>query len=350
MSEVSADEDSLPSTFSLGDLAWARVGKASYWPCVISIDPDTSKHTHVKMQRRNTGSLKREYHVQFFGQVQRAWVVSSSMLKFEGLEAFKELARSMQSHSKSIRQALRAPSNANQKEMWSLAVEECEALSGKSNLERSEMSLELMRTQSSTAASSKKRRRTSLDVSQPSSKKAKKVLDEAEKLIEAIPLKTLEENRRKLKTGFKLFQLAHKKEVQKAHGLHNMEKAMSKMWNILTATEKRFYQDKASDLVKPSEPALSEAKDSPRPSEAVSKKRSSIGSVQTPRLGQKANSVVTKADKMIGLFKKESCCLICEEVSQEPKDLVKCKGICGGTSFHISCLPKEHTEPIGKQI
>ena len=46
-----------------------------------------------------------------------------------------------------------------------------------------------------------------------------------------------------------------------------------------------------------------------------------------------------KRDSMVGLgFKKESCCLICEEVSQEKNNvLVKCKGTCQ-SSYHISCL------------
>ena len=48
-----------------------------------------------------------------------------------------------------------------------------------------------------------------------------------------------------------------------------------------------------------------------------------------------------KRDSMVGLgFKKESCCLICEEVSQQNNILVKCKGSCQG-SYHISCLGKE---------
>ena len=49
-----------------------------------------------------------------------------------------------------------------------------------------------------------------------------------------------------------------------------------------------------------------------------------------------------KRDSMVGLgFKKESCCLICEEVSQEKNNvLVKCKGTCQ-SSYHISCLGKK---------
>ena len=44
-------------------------------------------------------------------------------------------------------------------------------------------------------------------------------------------------------------------------------------------------------------------------------------------------------------FKKESCCLICEEVSQENNILVKCKGTCQG-SYHISCLGKNEAQNL----
>ena len=98
-SEVSADEESLPSTFSLGDLAWARVGQAPYWPCVITLDPGLdpdTKDKYTKVLNNVKGGLRRKYHCQFFGIiVERSWVVSSNMLKFEGLQAFNELAQTV---------------------------------------------------------------------------------------------------------------------------------------------------------------------------------------------------------------------------------------------------------------
>jgi hypothetical protein len=36
---------------------------------------------------------------------------------------------------------------------------------------------------------------------------------------------------------------------------------------------------------------------------------------------------------MIGLFKKESCCVRCEELSQKSGDLIKCRGVCQGSIF-----------------
>jgi len=45
---------------------------------------------------------------------------------------------------------------------------------------------------------------------------------------------------------------------------------------------------------------------------------------------------------MIGLFKKEGCCLICENVSLKPGDLIKCRGICQN-SFHLECIKLEES-------
>ncbi len=50
----------------------------------------------------------------------------------------------------------------------------------------------------------------------------------------------------------------------------------------------------------------------------------------------------SNATSMIGLFKKESCCLICENVSLKPGDLIKCRGICQN-SFHLDCIKLEES-------
>ena len=51
----------LPETFLPGDLAWARLGVAPYWPCTITLDPDQEIHSNVSMKGKKA---HREYHVQ----------------------------------------------------------------------------------------------------------------------------------------------------------------------------------------------------------------------------------------------------------------------------------------------
>ena len=329
-SEISADEEALPSTFNLGNLAWARVGNAPYWPCLISNDPSSpqDKFTHVKLHKK---ILKREYHVHFFGvRVQRAWVQQPHMLKFEGLVAFSDLSMKA---PKGLKPAF-YPRNANKK-LWKEAVDEAVKLESVSCKER----LEAYKAKEEVEKKDKKRpRRMSLeDVKEQPSSKRPKFQDGAEKLIEAIPIKILEENKRKLKTGFKLFQLAHRDDILKNHQEDQLDKVLSKMWNEISAAEKKYFQDKATALTKP------------QVSEEVSNESSETSSLasETFEVVKKTpkNKSVSSAPKiknsMIGQFKKESCCYICEEVSQDP--VVKCKGPCG-QSFHQACLGQEIPE------
>ena len=51
----------LPSMFNPGDLAWARLGVAPYWPCTITLDPDQKIHSNVSLRGKKP---HREYHVQ----------------------------------------------------------------------------------------------------------------------------------------------------------------------------------------------------------------------------------------------------------------------------------------------
>ena len=51
----------LPVMFEAGDLAWARIGVAPFWPCTITRDPDEKIHSTVSMKGKRA---VREYHVQ----------------------------------------------------------------------------------------------------------------------------------------------------------------------------------------------------------------------------------------------------------------------------------------------
>lgn len=62
---------------------------------------------------------------------------------------------------------------------------------------------------------------------------------------------------------------------------------------------------------------------------SVAKRQSSSAAAST----QPASS----GSAMIGQFKKESCCSICEDVSISPGDMIKCRGVCQNW-FHLECL------------
>ena len=53
--------------------------------------------------------------------------------------------------------------------------------------------------------------------------------------------------------------------------------------------------------------------------------------------GKHRTLVGKKTVEMVGVFKRENCCVLCEEVSESPGDLVKCRGVCQA-AFHLKCL------------
>ena len=119
---------SSPCEFESGQMVWARVGGAPFWPSVIVADPDLLLSTRVAAKG---SSLSREYHVQFFGKaVQRAWVASSALLPFSGLAAFLEKAREVKDEvgrAKTKQKLLKAynPSGSHRR-AWDDAVQEAE--------------------------------------------------------------------------------------------------------------------------------------------------------------------------------------------------------------------------------
>ena len=76
-------EKQLPSNISLGDLVWAKLFPHPCWPGIVTVEPGSNDiYTQI---RKKHGVLFRMYHVQFFEEpVQRSWLDSTNLLKFEG--------------------------------------------------------------------------------------------------------------------------------------------------------------------------------------------------------------------------------------------------------------------------
>ena len=52
-------ESELPCKYSVGELAWARVGTAPFWPCTYTYDPDLKIHSYIS--RAQAGGLSRSH-------------------------------------------------------------------------------------------------------------------------------------------------------------------------------------------------------------------------------------------------------------------------------------------------
>ncbi len=224
--------------------------------------------------------------------------------------------------------------------------------------------------------------------------KKPKLFEDAEQLIQGIPPEELENQRRKIKTGFKLYLLANRasalKEVdgdEKA-----AEKALNKGWTKISAMERRFYQQEALKLFKEGEEEEQQQQQQQQQQQPVVIKKEpveedeEVKSAEPPILplpteskedspdyilldsedeaftaavavaaasnnddnasvassiksgkSSSAKSTSSAVSEMIGIFKKEALCIICEEVSAKSGDLIKCKGVCLN-SFHLECL------------
>jgi hypothetical protein len=196
---------------------------------------------------------------------------------------------------------------------------------------------------------------------------------EIDLLIAQIPIDVIEEHKRKLKSGFKLFQLANRDFAEAAREpvSKNVDRTLNKVWNQLSLRERRYYQDRALKMFSPpslpeqsatsSEPPLS-GRSSSAASSCIDELDSEVtddaasstasGSTGGRRRARKPLTAAAAAKEgssssitlprplqaeMLGVFKKESCCIICEEVSAQPGDLVRCRGVCQN-AFHMECL------------
>ena len=75
----------LPANFpSAGDLVWGRMPGFPFWPSFVTKSP-------TGQFRKEIPSGKTSYHVQFFNwNDESGWV--NSVIKFDGLDSFKEIA------------------------------------------------------------------------------------------------------------------------------------------------------------------------------------------------------------------------------------------------------------------
>ncbi|KAJ6223683.1 hypothetical protein RDWZM_002228 [Blomia tropicalis] len=95
-------------SYGVGDLIWAKMTGYPWWPCIISIDPETGNYCrisgkcifilkllYIKLNYLyNIGSsckADRVYHVQYFGpEAYRGWTAIGMVMPFEGIEKFYE--------------------------------------------------------------------------------------------------------------------------------------------------------------------------------------------------------------------------------------------------------------------
>ncbi|XP_020293467.1 histone-lysine N-methyltransferase NSD2 isoform X2 [Pseudomyrmex gracilis] len=95
--EISSEQAIVPNVcvvecpWVLGQLAWARVGNFPFWPCVVTLDPETMTYHKFRVSSRSSVLL---VHVQYFGDKERHnWVTKNCMMEFTSIEDFMNLSK-----------------------------------------------------------------------------------------------------------------------------------------------------------------------------------------------------------------------------------------------------------------
>ena len=183
----------------------------------------------------------------------------------------------------------------------------------------------------------KKRKRENEDEEENGSVAKRSKFSEVDELIQSLSPQVLDGNRRKLKTGFKLFQLVH---LEKAKSDKTpLPKDLNKRWNEMEQLKRKYYQDQIHKLFEETATeASNDTADSLCTLESDDETFTKEDNNKTPRTRESKKAPPAPIVKeMVGIFKKDSCCLICEEVAEKSTDLIKCRGSCH-RSFHFMCL------------
>ncbi|XP_012266706.2 histone-lysine N-methyltransferase NSD2 isoform X2 [Athalia rosae] len=140
---VSKESDSLHNivecSWSLGQLAWARIGTFPFWPCVINSEPITMiYHKLINKGRAQYLSI----HVRYFGDKGRHnWVAANNLMPFTGIENFRSLAESLSNEpkKKDPRYAAAFIIKPSAKAKWDEAVMEATEVMSMSDEERAQL-------------------------------------------------------------------------------------------------------------------------------------------------------------------------------------------------------------------
>ena len=75
------------ANYEAGDIIWAKIHNYPWWPCMITVDPTTSKYT--KEQQLKDGSIQIDYHVQYFGLTAYRGYTTGQIMPYEGKEKYE---------------------------------------------------------------------------------------------------------------------------------------------------------------------------------------------------------------------------------------------------------------------
>ncbi|XP_076646596.1 nuclear receptor binding SET domain protein isoform X2 [Halictus rubicundus] len=382
-------------SWTLGQLAWARVGNFPFWPCVVTLDPILMVYHRLKATARSQILM---IHVRYFGDKGRhSWVSSNSMIPFTNFADFKKLSESMTPEVKKrdAKYAAAFVVKPGIKFKWESAIEEAMEVQPMSNEDRANI---FKPTEKNTKSRSPKstvidekdkanKRQYSNDSSEPDIKRVKQenvygieksqyktdgTTSEAQKFTEngksnsrldsdTPPLSLL--SQRDSNDQVSIIQKVEFKAEEDVDGVFDVyyernrdmledeypdaseeeiKKYLQKTWNSMNASFRKKYRtyvtsDTSNAHVKEN---LSNQEDLSLDMESNTKDiRKSKIKVEKEEM----TVVETKRSRPYNLFKgmkQEKVCQICEKTGK----LTRCKGPCY-SYFHLPCVKPGESSP-----
>ncbi|KAM9340753.1 histone-lysine N-methyltransferase NSD2 [Symphorus nematophorus] len=123
LAEEAAEESPLLICFSFGDLVWTKVSGYPWWPCMVTIDPETNSHFKQQQKAANSRSGLL-YHVQYFGDApERGYIFEKNMVSFTGEDQYQELSQGNKQPASRVIHKKTAPSVPRKlRAQWNMGV------------------------------------------------------------------------------------------------------------------------------------------------------------------------------------------------------------------------------------
>lgn len=394
--DSSSPSSGLECAWSLGQLAWARVGTYPFWPCLVNSEPVTMIHQKVMNMGR---SHQMRIHVRYFGDNGRHnWVSSNHMIPFVGIKEFQELADSLtpEMKKKDAKYAAAFIVKSSIKVKWETAVAEAMEVLAMTDEDRAEVfkpqikspktsTLKIPKTNSNQKS---RKRQLSLDDNESSAKRGREEndsdADNEEKLEKPKARKQKRENNDNKAGEVNLNAntpptppSSHKDSSDEAP---QPKKPKSRRLKKIVEGDFEIYYERNRDRIEDEQPDASEseihrylkktwasmnlaAKSSYqvrlKPKDVVQRRKDSSSdeeeerlfklSKKSPKSNAEKNDIIAtesingKKKRPINLFKgmkQERVCQICEKTGK----LTRCRGPCY-SYFHLSCVKPGESSP-----
>ncbi|XP_066584168.1 histone-lysine N-methyltransferase NSD2-like isoform X2 [Prorops nasuta] len=388
---LNSSNSTIECPWTLGQLAWARVGNSPFWPCVVTLDPVTMVYTYKRKGKGRNSFMM--IHVQYFGDRGRhGWVSANAMISFTSLADFRKLSQSLtvEIKKKDPKYAAAFIVKPGIKFKWDSAVSEAMAVQKMTDKERIESfkpkvtTIERQKKITSFIDEKSEKRKYSSDMDENAAKRIKQESSSAEKSYDKVqtpkipksakttpngkeevkliaetppssPSSSIIESTIRPKASFKnnnddngsggIFEVYYERNRDMVEEEYpdasedDIKKYMKKTWENMNLAFRKKYRVYATSETLSKESSSDNEEELEDDKEIVKESKKVKAKTEKEVVFQ----IETKRIRPYNIFKgikPEKVCQICEK----PGKLTRCKGPCY-SYFHLSCVKPEESSP-----